>query len=157
MSENKEPDWLAELAKGAEKFAAGGLTQPFVRRIVRAVDAGVRELLSAPESPVTNLVVYAPVATATGTAPAPTVPAVATLAGAGTITASGSVALPQARVAGQILALVLVWLLVLVIPAAAWEANLPPEVQALVDVYDGVLANVAVAITFDILGKRKKR
>ena len=157
MSENKEPDWLAELAKGAEKFAAGGLGQPFVRRIARAVDAGVRELLSAPESPVTNLVVYPTVATATGTAPAPAVTGTATVAGAGTITASGSVVLPPTRVAGQILALVLIWLVVLVIPAAAWDANLPPEVQALVDVYDGVLANMAVAITFEILGKRNKR
>jgi hypothetical protein len=63
VSEDSKPDWSAELAKGgealqreamrivqaAEKFAASGPARPLARRIVRAVDAGIREL-TAPDS-----------------------------------------------------------------------------------------------------------
>lgn len=65
MTENEQPDWLAELAKGgeglqreamrivmaAEQFAAGGHARPLAQRITRAVDAAMRELLPAPGGP----------------------------------------------------------------------------------------------------------
>jgi hypothetical protein len=73
------------------------------------------------------------------------------------IALQGSV-VPRGRAvpnAGAILALVLVWMLVLAMPAAVWEANLPPEVQALVDAYDGILANMAVSITLSIFTTHK--
>ena len=103
MSENEEPDWLAELAKGgealqreamrivrvAEQLAAGGHPRPLVRRITRAVDAALRELLPAPERPVVQ--VAACLATAAATVPSPAV-----------VTFSGSVALAPARVSGQV-------------------------------------------------------
>jgi hypothetical protein len=100
MSEENDPDWLAELAKGgealqreamrivkaAEQLAAGGHTRPLVRRITRAVDAAMRELLPAPERQVA-----AGLATAAATASSPAV-----------VTFSGSVALAPARVSGQV-------------------------------------------------------
>jgi len=63
VSEDKVPDWLAELAKGgealrrqmesmvqaAEQFSAQGPTRPLAQRITRAVAAGIRELRSADE------------------------------------------------------------------------------------------------------------
>jgi hypothetical protein len=102
MSENEEPDWLAELAKGgealqreamrivkaAEEFAASGQARPFTRRVVRAVGAGIREL-AAPE-PVAHELTLA--TTVTGTASA---------AGVGMITAVGSIVLPPMRFAGE--------------------------------------------------------
>jgi hypothetical protein len=73
MSEDKEPDWLAELAKGgealrrqvepivkaAEQFVrdarrakgSGGPALPFPQRVALAMDAGVRELLPARKQP----------------------------------------------------------------------------------------------------------
>ena len=59
------------------------------------------------------------------------------------------------RVARQILALVLLWLVVLAVPAAVTATDLSPEVQAALDAYDGILAALAVEITFRILDKRK--
>ncbi len=102
MSENKEPDWLAELTKGgealqrealrivkaAEEMAARGPARPLTRRIVRAVGAGIREL-AAPEPVVHELTLAT---TVTGTA---------SLTGVGTITAVGSIALPPMRFVGQ--------------------------------------------------------
>lgn len=103
MSEDSEPDWLAELAKGsealrrqmesivkaAEQFAANRPNRPLARRITRAVDAALRELASPPEPVNHNLTLTAGLATAAAVAVAPT------------ITAVGSVALPPMRVAGQ--------------------------------------------------------
>jgi hypothetical protein len=103
MSEDEEPDWLAELAKGgealqreamrivraAEQLAAGGHPRPLAQRITRAVDAAMRELLPAPERPVVQ--VAAGLATAAATALSPAV-----------VTFSGSVALAPARVSGQV-------------------------------------------------------
>jgi hypothetical protein len=102
MNENKEPDWLGELAKGgealqrevmrivkaAEEMAASGPARPLTRRIVRAVGAGIREL-AAPE-PVVHELTRA--TTVTGTA---------SLTGVGTITAVGSITLPPMRFADE--------------------------------------------------------
>jgi hypothetical protein len=104
MSENEEPDWLAELAKGgealqheamrivkaAEKFAESGPARPLTRRIVRAVSASIREL-AAPE-PVVHYVSGSATAMATATASLEVVRA---------ITGSGSVALHPIRAGGQ--------------------------------------------------------
>jgi hypothetical protein len=102
MSEDREPDWLTELAKGgealqreamrivkaAEEFAASSQSRPFARRIVRAVGAGIREL-AAPEPVVRNVTDSDAVAATEG------------LAVVRTITGSGSIALPPMRFAGR--------------------------------------------------------
>ena len=96
MSENKEPGWLSELAKGgeavqreamrlvkaAEEFAVGGPARPFTRRIVRVVGVGIRELV-APE-PVVH-----------------TVSGTANMTAAGTMIAVGNVVLVPMRIAGE--------------------------------------------------------
>jgi hypothetical protein len=102
MSEDKEPDWLAELAKGGEalqrqamqivkatdKFAASGPARPLTRRIIRAVGASIREL-AAPE-PVVRFVAFADAAAATDG-----------LEVDRTITGSLNIALPPIRVSLQ--------------------------------------------------------
>lgn len=135
MSEDKEPDWLAELAKNTEalrrQIDQGGETlrrqvellgraaeqfvrrarrptpgispvPPFQRRVVRAADAVMRELLPPREPVVHHVALHE-----TGAG-------VDTLAVTIVATASGSVPMPQVRAAtqaergvGQILALVL--------------------------------------------------
>jgi hypothetical protein len=96
VSEEKEPDWLAELTRGgealqreamrivkaAEQFAASLSARPFTRRIVRAVDVGIRQL-AAPE-PVVH-----------------TVSGTANMTAAGTMTAVGNVVLVPMRIAGE--------------------------------------------------------
>jgi hypothetical protein len=107
MSENQEPDWLAELAKGnealrrqmesivkaAEQLAAGGPTRPLARRITRAVGAGLRAFASAPEPVTHNLTLTAHLATASAVAVTPTITP--------TITAVASLALPPMRFVGE--------------------------------------------------------
>jgi hypothetical protein len=104
MSENEQPDWRAELAKGgeaiqreavriikaAEKFAESGPARPLTRRIVRAVGASIREL-AAPE-PVVHYVSGSATATSTATG---------SLEVVRTITGSVSVALPGLRFSGE--------------------------------------------------------
>lgn len=170
MSEENKPDWLAELAKGgealrrqvepivqaAEQFvrdarrakSAGGPALPFAQRVALAVGADIPELLSPLER---HVVGHSAIS---GTAAMVSVTAVAGLA-----TANGSAAMPSVRVqaeqsAGQILALVLLWLVVLAVPAAVMAADLPPEAQVMLDAYDAILAALAVKITFRILDKR---
>ena len=103
VSEDEEPDWLAELAKGgealrrqmesvvqaAEQFAASSPARPLARQIRRAVDAALRELTSSPEPVTHHVTAHAGLATASAVALAPT------------ITAVGSIALPKMRVSGQ--------------------------------------------------------
>ena len=167
MSEDQEPDWRAELAKGsealqrqvmrivkaAEEMATSGPARPFTQRIVRAVGAGIREL-AAPE-PVVHMV--------SGTA---------IMTGVGTITAVGNITLPKMQVyaegtvgqpdliehnVGRILALVVLWLAVLAVPATVAAMDLSPKVEAALDAYDAILAALALEITFRILDKRKSR
>jgi hypothetical protein len=167
MNDADEPDWLAELRKGGEATErqiealareamnlaqlvrrgwqkTGSPTIPYSLRLANAVSAAIRE-------PVVRHVALNDVATAAST-----------LVVAGVATASGSVPMPQVRVstqaervARQILALVLLWLVVLAVPAAVTATDLSPEVQAALDAYDGILAALAVEITFRILDKRK--
>ncbi len=177
MSEDNEPDWSTQLAKAAEQFirdarrakTSGGSALSFAQRVALAVDAGLRELLPSPESLVINCVVYAQVATATATVPSPTVNATATAAGQGMVTASGSVVLPpmsfsgQGTVedrrgwfagmsAGQIVAVVLVWLVAYALPVYLYSQSPTPST-----LIEGDLATVALAyqITCRILDKRK--
>ncbi len=103
MSEENEPDWLAELAKGsealrrqvepivqaAEQFvrdarrakADGGPALPFAQRVALAVDAGMRELLPTP----VHAIAHPGTISAAVSVPLPT------------ITVSGSLALPPMR------------------------------------------------------------
>jgi hypothetical protein len=104
MSEDKEPDWLAELAKGgeamrrqmesivqaAEQLAARGPGRPLAQRITRAIGAGMRELTTATERPVVRDANVQGVAAG-----------VSVIAGVGTVTASGSVVLPRMGFAGE--------------------------------------------------------
>jgi hypothetical protein len=170
---------LEQIARAAEQFTrianwpkinvSSGL--PYPLRLANAMDAQMRALLS-PEPGARQrsvslnanvaITANAELAAAQGIAPSPTV--FVSDGDVATASENESVEMIDSRRRGrvglsdgQIFTLVLLWLLVLAIPAAAWDANLPSEIQALIDVYDGVLANVAVAIMFDILGKRKKR
>lgn len=113
MSEDKEPDWLAELAKGgealrrqmaplveaAERLAGASRwpVPPIPQRIVRAVDAAMRELLPPPQPPDVRYSSFRGYISFTGT-----MAGTANLTGVGTITASGSVALPPLRASGQL-------------------------------------------------------
>src|SRR5260370_6167076 len=100
MSENEQPDWLAEgsealrrqmesMVTAEEQFAANRPAGPLARGITRAVDAALRELASAPEPVVHNVTVNAGLATASAVAVAPT------------ITGAGSFALRPMRFAGE--------------------------------------------------------
>jgi len=148
MSENEEPDWLAELAKGgdavrrqielllqgAQQFvrdsqqaaASGGPVPPVPYRVVRAVGAAVRELAPARQPVVRHVALH----DAGGAA--------STLAMAGLATATGSAPMPRVsadaeRSIGRILALVLVAL-------ATWRLLVVPEHdRAAVDHYVTVL------------------
>ncbi len=176
MSEEREPDWLAELAKGGEALRrqvepivqaveqfvrdsrrakiGRGPALPFAQRVALAVDAGMRELLPAPlHADVHPLTIEASVSI-----PTPTV-----------ITGSGSVALPKmslsgqgtvenrrsgvaALSAGQILALALIWVVAYVLPIYLYSQSSTPST-----LIEGDVAAFALAydITCRILDKRK--
>jgi hypothetical protein len=124
-----------------------GPVLPFAQWVALAVDASIRELMP-PREPVVHVTLSDMGAAAS------------TLAMAGLATASGSAAMPSVRVqaersAGQILALVLLWLVVLAVPAAVMAADLPPEAQVMLDAYDAIFAALAVKITFRVLDERK--
>jgi hypothetical protein len=177
MSENEEPDWLAELAKGGEAIrqqvepivqaalqfarldwpkASTGPGVPLPLRLAAAVDAAMRELLPPPE------------------------PVVHQISLPGTITVSGSLALrpmrfvgdaevvtapegkavqaPQPRRGlaalsdGEIVALVLVWLYAVWLP---WfGSRLPPELHGMLSDSLATFA-IALAITWRIRDKHK--
>lgn len=158
MSEDKEPDWLAELAKGgeavqreamrlvkaAEEFAASGPARPFTQRIVRAVGAGIREL-AAPE-PVVHMV--------SGTA---------IMTGAGTITAVGNITLRKMQVYGEGTVGQLdliernigrIFALVLQMIATAGLLGVHPQDQASVGYYVGVIFG-SLSLAFTIWAGRK--
>lgn len=170
VNEDSEPDWLAELAKGgealrrqaesivqaAEQFVSaarramtkGGPVPPFQQRVVRAVEASLREL-----RPVHRVAFY------------DTGAAVDTLTVVKTITGSGGVTLPPMsfsgqgavenrrsglaeRSLGQILALVVVAI------ATSGLLGVQGPDRATVDHYLTVIA-VALAIAWRICDKRK--
>lgn len=184
MSEENEPDWLAELAKGGDEvrrqiellvqgaqqfvrdnqqaMASGGPVPPLRLRVLRAVGVAIAELAPAAEHPVRQGGFHG-YATVVGR-----FAGTAIRTDDGAVTFSGSVALPAPRVAGQmtvqdrrgphagqILALVLLWLVVLAVPVAVMATDLSPEAQAMLDAYDAMLAALAVKITFRILDKRE--
>ncbi len=185
MSEDEEPDWLAELTKGgdevrrqiellvqgAQRFvrgaeqgpAAGGPVPPFQQRVVRAVGAAMRELVPMSGYPVRygGFKGYVSVV--------------------GTVTVSGSLALPPMRVVasgdvatateteavkvvpdrpgrlaalsdGEIVFLVLVWLYAVWLP---WfGSRLPPELHGMLSDSYGTIA-IALAITWRMFDKHK--
>ena len=53
--------------------------------------------------------------------------------------------------------MVSLWLIVLAMPVVIVDSKVSTDTKLILDAYYGVLANLAVAITFDILSKRKKR
>ncbi len=190
MSEEREPDWLAELAKNtealrrqidqggetlrrqlelfgraAEQFVRGARrpmpgidpVSPFQRRVVRAADAMMRELLP-PREPVVHHVALYDTGAGLDTLAVGTVTGTASVIGVGTVTASGSVALPPMRTGlaamsdGQIVFLVLVWLYAFALP---WFAmRLPPEYHAMLTDGYATIA-IALAITWRIRDKNK--
>jgi len=102
MSEENEPDWLAELAKelferaeqfvrdaGPGKTSGVGPVPPFQQRLVHAATAAMSELVAA-RQPVNHPMLFP--TTVLGTA---------SLSGVGTITATGGVVLPSMSFSGQ--------------------------------------------------------
>ena len=131
--------------------ASGGPALPIVQRVALAVDAAVREIMPA------RLDATAQPATVEGSVAFPAV-----------IVGSGGLALPRVGIAvqgtvrdrrsvtaGQVLVLVVVWLLVLVMPVAIADTNLSPETQQTLDAYYGAVAALAAGLTFYILDKRR--
>ena len=172
MNDDKEPDWLGELAKGgealrrqveplvqaAEQFVrdarrektTGGPALPFAQRVALAVGELLPTPLHAVVQPATLEVSVA--------IPTPTV-----------ITGSGGVTLPKMRVSGQgtvenrrsglaalsdgqIVFLVLVWLYAFVLP---WFGSaLSPEFHAILSDHYATMA-IALAITWRLLDRHK--
>jgi hypothetical protein len=160
---------IEPIARAVEQFARIvnwpkiniGPVPPYPLWLANAVDAQMRDLLSP--RPAAHQITAAPeVAAAGGLALSPTVfvsdSDVATASEKGSVEDLDSRRRVLAGLsAGQILALVLLWLVVLGVPAAVIATDLPPDVQATVDAYDAILAALAVEITFRILSKRNKR
>jgi len=173
MNEDKEPDWLAEPAKGGEALRAqiepilqaaqqfvrdaqrtkayGGLALPFAQRVALAVDAGLRELLPARmDADVRPVTLEASVAF-----PAVIVASGGLMLSPMSIAGQGTVQDRRAVIAGQVLVLVIVWLLVLVLPVAIAMAGLSPDTQLILDTYYAALPAIAVEITRRRLDKHR--
>jgi hypothetical protein len=175
MSENDEPDWQAELAKGgdavlgqieqlvqsARRFlrdgrqamASGGPVPPLQDRVVRAVSAAVRELAPARQPVIQPVLLPA------------TVIGQSSLTGMGTITATGGITMAPMRVSGQAtvenppsgkaeLSIGQILALVLVAIVASGLLGVQGPGQAAVDHYLAVIG-VALAIAWRICDKRK--
>jgi hypothetical protein len=155
---------------------SGGHALPFVQRAALAVDAAIRELLPAGEP---GTAVAAVELSGCGTLTGPRLGPAVVLSGVGAMTVGGSFALPSIRFVagadvanasddaavvaqvqrsalavlsyGQLLVLVLLWLTVLVIPAAVWRTDVSPGTAVMVDAYDAILAELAVKVTFSIV------
>lgn len=196
MSESEEPNWPAELAQSGEAMrrqvepileavqqfvrdaqlakVMRGPALPFVQRMALAFDAGIRELLPPPE-PVgrhvtpPGAIFSAASLSGVGTLTGMAFPGAASLSGEGTLTFTGSIALPPARVSGQMtvearptgfaafsdgekVAFVLVWLYAIWLP---WFASrLPPELHGMLT--DAVTNfAVALAISWRMFDKHK--
>ena len=176
MNENSEPDWLAALARSgealrrqvepiiqaAEQFVHdarraktnGGPVLPFAQRVALAVDAGMRELLPTP----LHAVVHQETLELSVVFPTPTV-----------ITGSGGLTLPRISIggqgtvedrrgwfagmsAGQILAVVLVWLVAYALPIYLYSQSPTPSTLINADVATFAFA---YTITCQVIAKRK--
>jgi len=150
--------------------ARGGPALPFAQRVALAVDAGIRELVPEPKRPVAHhrtagLVVNissaasARVTTGAGLTIQPVFGAVRGDTAAATETVAVEVLDSRRGLAGlnagQILALVLVWLLLLAMPVAIVDAKLSQEAQQAAEAYYAVAVALAVKITFRIVDTRK--
>jgi hypothetical protein len=176
VSESEEPDWLAKggealrrellpLVRGVDQIvrearlakASGGPALPLVQRIALIVDSSLNEWLSTGERPVVHQATAALTVNVTMSATA-------------TVTASGGLAMRRMGLAGQgtvqnrrsvigghLLIMVILWLLVLVSPAAIMKANLSSGAATMLDAYYGAVAATAVAVTIDYLQKRGTR
>jgi hypothetical protein len=158
----------AQLAK-----ASRGPVLPFAQRVALAVDAGMREFLPERKPPVAHLMTAALVVTPSFTATVRRTPAAAALTvlpvfggSQGEVAAATETVTVEVRDSrqglaglnyGQWLALVLIWLVVLGIPAAIADANLAPQVAVMVDAYDAILAELAVKITFRTFDSRRPK
>jgi hypothetical protein len=154
VSENEEPGWPAELVpivRAVDQFvrdarlakASGGPALPIVQRVALAVDATMREILparlDATARPATVEVSVAFLAVIVGTGGV-TLPRIR-------ISGQGKVQDRRAVIAGQVLIMVILWLLVLVGPAAIMKANLSSGATTMLDAYYGAIAAIAVAVT----------
>jgi hypothetical protein len=178
MSESKEPDWLAELAKGgevvrreirplvqaAEQFVRDARraktsarpTLPFAQRVALAVDAGMRELLPPQKQPTfhqaTAALTVTPVMTAVATVTASISLTMQPMRVYGQATVGNRPAGLAALSDGQILALVLVWLFAVALPRM--QAALPPDLQAILSNYYATVG-LALIITWRIRDKHR--
>lgn len=175
-SEQDKPDWLAELARGgqsmrrqvspivraAQQFvddaraaqAQAGTPLPFAQQITLTVDAGIREVISAVQGE-GGLVLGNIGMNITATVVAD-IDVIRVTEHASVVVLEESGKLPsgdQAAKAGQLLVLVLVWILALGGPIA--QQALAPEAQA---VLTNELATfgLALMITWRILDKRDR-
>jgi hypothetical protein len=73
------------------------------------------------------------------------------------VTISGPVNAQDQRVLGAILLMVIMWLLVLTAPIAVQESRLPAETQQTLNDYYGLIAGLAITITFLIAPKLMKK
>ena len=73
------------------------------------------------------------------------------------VTISDPVTPQDYRVLGAVLLLVIMWLLVLTAPIAVQESRLPAETQQTLNDYYGLLAGLAVSITFLVAPKLMKK
>jgi hypothetical protein len=153
------------LGRAAEQFVRGARrptpgidpVPPFQRRVVRAADAMMRELLP-PREPVVHHVALYDTGAGLDTLAVSTVTGTASATGVGTVTASGSVALPPMRTGlaamsdGQIVFLVLVWLYAIWLP---WfGSRLPPELHGMLSDSLATFA-IALSITWRIRDKHR--
>src|ERR1039457_6677000 len=153
------------IVQAVQQFARadGWPVQPFPQRVARAMDAAIRELLAPPPPPDVRSGSFVGYASGVGT-----VTGIASVTGVGTVTASGSVAMPPMRTAGQmtvknrsswivglsdgqLVFLVLVWLIAFVVPLLP---DLPPKLHATLSDSYATLA-LALAITWRIRDKHK--
>lgn len=178
MSEDAEPHWLADLAKGgetlrhqvepivhaAEQFVldarraknSGGAALPFPQRLVLAVDAGIRELLPPPE-PVVHQISLSGTITMSGSLTLRPMRFIAD-GDVATATESGAVEVLDsgrgltALSDGQIVVLVLVWLFAFVLPVLG--PDMPSKLHAVLTDSYATFA-LALAITWRVRDKQR--
>jgi hypothetical protein len=181
MSENKEPDWPTELAKGGKALwhelepvvrtfdqflcdarlakARGGPALPIVQRVALIADARLQELLPGGERPVVRQGSFAGYAFGVGTVTGVATVTVSASAAFAPMTVAGEITVEERRspIDGQLLVMVILWLIVLVGPEAIMKANLSLGVTLTLDAYYTVVVAIAVAVAADYCQKRRRR
>jgi hypothetical protein len=154
----REHEVLArQLVQTAERFADLWPSWALQQLLVRTVGTAIGEF-TAP-GPVAHRRTASLTVTPVMTATARVTPGSDLMVEDAASTRDGTVENPPSdqaeRSIGQVFVLVLLWLVVLAVPAAVKATDLSPEAQAMLDTYDAMLAALAVKITFRILDKHK--